>query len=240
MSRQARGMARRQPTDLFWLCPPPQSHGGERPHLQFLANCRVLDTPTPRGGGSDGAARSMAMMRRHDESASARNGQTGGPPTTLGCGVTLVVIKCTNGALTSERKCGVYSVSVPSRSGVSHRTHVKRLWSAWAGSWSTWSCAGSTKGETCSRSTEAPRHLVRGKQPSRRPGGASRRRAGAARAAPAPGRRRHHRGLPAAPTRGLTGRSRFGQLRCDSVRVTLRAVVKQLSLSAGACGQAGG
>ena len=56
--------------------PPPQSHGGVRPHLQFLANCRVLDTPTPRGGGSDGAARSMVMMRRHDESASARNGQT--------------------------------------------------------------------------------------------------------------------------------------------------------------------
>ncbi len=32
-------------------------------------------------------------------------------------------------------------------------------------------------------SNEAPRHLVRGKQPSRRPGGASRRRAGAARRA---------------------------------------------------------
>ena len=50
------------------------------------------------------------------------------------------------GALTSERKYGVYSVSMPSRSGVSHRTHVKRLWSAWAGSWSTRGCAGSTKG----------------------------------------------------------------------------------------------
>ena len=59
-----------------------------------------------------------------------------------------MVIKCTYGALTSERKCGVYSVSMPSRSGVSHQTHVKRLWSAWTGWWSTWSCAGSTKGET--------------------------------------------------------------------------------------------
>ena len=61
------------------------------------------------------------------------------------------VIKCTYGALTSERKCGVYSVSMPSRSGVSHRTHVKRLWSAWTGWWSTRSCAGSTKGETALR-----------------------------------------------------------------------------------------
>jgi len=52
------------------------------------------------------------------------------------------------GALTSERKCGVHSVSMPSRSGVRDRTHVKRLWSAWAGRWSTWSRAGSTKGET--------------------------------------------------------------------------------------------
>ena len=76
MSRQARGMTRRQPTDLFWLCPPPQSHGGVRPHPQFLANCSVLGIPTPRGGGSDGAARSMVMIMRHDEPTSARNGQT--------------------------------------------------------------------------------------------------------------------------------------------------------------------
>ena len=77
VSRQARGMARRQPTDLFWLCPPPTVTWRRTcPHPQFLANCRVLDTPTPRGGGSDGAARSMVMMRRHDEPASARNGQT--------------------------------------------------------------------------------------------------------------------------------------------------------------------
>ena len=58
--------------------PPPtvDMQDRVRPHPQFLANCSVLDTPTPRGGGSDGDAVSMVMMRRHDESASARNGQT--------------------------------------------------------------------------------------------------------------------------------------------------------------------
>ena len=148
----------------------------------------------------------------------------------MGCGVIFFVIKCTYGALTSERKCGVYSVSMPSRSGVGHRTHVNRLWSAWIGWWSTWRRAGSTKGETALSLQGTLCGVLTGLSRARRPPGGARKknktqereRAGPAGPPGLPARRGRRPFTRAG--RGLTGRSRFGQLRCDSVRVTSRAV----------------